>query len=72
MLIDDKLSSCYTVKYGTESLRYLGPKIWDIVPNSLKESSSLRNFKVEIKKWIPHGCPCKLCKIFIPDLGYID
>ena len=66
------LPTPHTVKYGTESLRYLGPKIWNILPNSLKKSSSLYSFKAEIKKWIPQGCPCKLCKIFIPDLGYID
>ena len=66
------LPTPHTVKYGTESLRYLGPKIWNILPNSLKKSSSLYSFKVEIKKWIPHGFPCKLCKNVIPDLGYTD
>ena len=66
------LPTPHTVKYETESLRYLGPKIWNILPNSLKKSSSLYSFKVELKKLIPHGCPCRICKIFIPDLGYID
>ena len=44
------LPTSHTVKYGTESLRYLGPKIWNILLNSLKKSSSLYSFKVEIKK----------------------
>ena len=30
-----------TVAYGTETLSFLGPKIWSLVPKSLKESTSL-------------------------------
>ena len=29
-----------TVYHGTESISNLGPKIWDLVPNSLKEVDS--------------------------------
>ena len=27
--------------HGTESASYLGPKIWDLVPNEIKESESI-------------------------------
>ena len=30
-----------SVWHGTESVSYLGPKIWDLVPNEIKESESL-------------------------------
>ena len=34
-----------SVWHGTESVSYLGPKIWDLVPNEIKESKSLNAFK---------------------------
>ena len=33
-----------------DSLSFLGPKIWDIVPAELKEVKTLSAFKSEIKK----------------------
>ena len=59
------------VNSGLETIRCLGPKIWEMLPTSLKKSSSLSIFKSEIKKWVPKKCPCKLCKIFVPQLGYL-
>ena len=60
-----------TVHYGTESLRYLGPKIWSLIPNEIRCLSSLQKFKSKIKKWIPEACPCRLCKVYIKDLGFL-
>ena len=60
-----------TVKDGFENLRYLGPKIWDIIPSHLKEIDSLKNFKNAIKKWKPESCPCRLSKIYIQNIRYI-
>ena len=38
-----------SVFHGSESISYLGPKIWDIVPFELKELTSLNAFKNGIK-----------------------
>ena len=40
-----------TVKRGEETVRYRGPKIWEIVPNDLQNTSlaSLAIFKDQIK-----------------------
>ena len=51
------------VWHGTELVFYLGPKIWNFVPNEIKESESLNAFKFKIKRWVPEGCPCRICKI---------
>ena len=59
------------VNYGLQTLRSLGPKVWDMIPTGLKMSPSLSVFKSNIKKWIPHNCPCRLCKEFIPQLGFL-
>ena len=32
-----------------QSVRYLGPKIWELVPNNIKCSNSLSKFKKSIK-----------------------
>ena len=44
-----------SVWHGTELVSYLGPKIWDLVPNEIKESESLNGFKFKIKRWVPEG-----------------
>ena len=35
--------------HETESISYLGPKIWDILPEKLKNIENLEHFKKEIK-----------------------
>ena len=59
------------VNSGLETVRCLGPKIWSMVPDNVKNSTSLPIFKTEIKKWTPVHCPCRLCKDYIPQLGYV-
>ena len=58
-----------SVSHGTESESYLGPKIWDLVANEIKESPN--GFKFKIKRWIPEGCPCRICKIYLGQVGFI-
>ena len=60
-----------SVRFGTETISFLGPKIWDIVPNNIKRSETLQIFKAKIKKWIPRDCPCRLCKTYIAQIGFI-
>ena len=42
----------HSVYHGTESLSFLGPKIWDLVPVELKQSETLYSFKLKIKNWV--------------------
>ena len=51
-----------TVFYGTESLSSLAPRIWELIPQSLKDETELSQFKTKIKSWTTSQCPCKLCK----------
>ena len=59
-----------TVKYGTETISYLAPKIWSIVPQTIKESTSIYSFKTKIRKWKP-DCPCRLCKRYLQHVGFV-
>ena len=61
----------HTVNCGTETLAYRGPKIWEILPETIKTSKSLKEFKTKVKYWKPNGCTCRLCKTYIPDLGFL-
>ena len=45
---------------GSESLSFLGPKIWDIVSTELKEVKTLNTFKSGLKNWWPQNCQCRL------------
>ena len=39
-----------SVNYGLESIRFLGPKIWESLPNNLKNKESIESFKMAIKE----------------------
>ena len=52
-----------SVHYGTETISFLGPRIWAQVPNEIKTSNSLNIFKHKIKAWVPKNCSCRICKI---------
>ena len=40
-----KSKNVKTVRYGTDSLAYLAPKIWELVPNEMKNLESLQHLK---------------------------
>ena len=67
-----KSRNVHTVAYGTETLNFMGPKIWSLVPIELKEVKSLTEFKRKIKLWKPDKCPCRICKTYIAELGFIN
>ena len=59
-----------TMVYGTESVSFMAPEIWSIVPQELKNSQSLYSFKKDIWRWKPN-CPCWLCKTYLQHVGFI-
>ena len=61
-----------TVYKGECSLRAFGPIVWDnMVPDKLKTSLTLEEFKSKISLWVPSRCPCRLCKDYVQNLGFI-
>ena len=61
------------VYHDSENLSYLGPKVWDIVPERfLKKTKSLNSFKESIKKWKPLNCPYNLCKTYVSGVRFIQ
>ena len=62
-----------TVGYGTETISFLSPKIWFLIPQNIKDSGFLPCFKKKKKnigKWKPN-CPCRLFKTHLQHVGFI-
>ena len=60
-----------TVRYGLETALYRAPQLWSLVPTDLKSLPNVNQFKSKIKHWECTECPCKLCKTYLKNIGYI-
>ena len=49
------------VTFGTKSLKFYGPKIWNTVPVNIETAENLNAFKDLIKKWNGGSCNCIVC-----------
>ena len=65
------ISSVNSVYHGTERVSFPCRKSWDILPDRLKKIDSLRSFKTAIKSCKAEKRPCRPCKIYIPNVGFI-
>ena len=62
-----------TVYNGENSFRIFGPRVWDtMLPEKYKKCTSLSDFKKIIKSWVPKNCICRLCKTYLPEIGFTD
>ena len=61
----------HSVFHGKESISYLDPQIWDMIPVEMKNLTAISAFKREVKKWKLENCPCRLCKPYIQNVGFI-
>ena len=57
--------------HRSKSISDLGPRIWNLAPDRLKEVNSINSFENEIKRRQPEICPCRLCKTYIPRVGFL-
>ena len=61
----------HTVDFGTESISSLAPKMWELIPSDIRSANSFGIFKEKIKFWTTDKCPCRLCKTYIGNVGFI-
>ena len=66
-----RLPVAKTTTYGLETIEYRGYLLWSTLPPEIKDSKSLSEFKRKIKKWDGNSCVCRLCKIFVRNLGFL-
>ena len=44
--------SQYLKKSGSSTLNYLGPQLWNNIPNNIKNKSSIYSFKISYKNYL--------------------
>ena len=64
--------SINTVFKGQNSISYFGSVIWNSIPAEYRGINSFQVFKSEIKAWRPTNCPCRLCKNYKENLGFVN
>lgn len=52
-----------TDKYGINSLRYEGARLWNSLPNNIKRAEDLSHFKDMVSKWPGPECTCGYCSL---------
>ena len=57
--------------YGIHSATFLESKIWVMVPQNIKNCKSLQKFKRLIKMCKLEACPCRICKKYVANIGFI-
>ena len=61
-----------TSNYGLETVSYRAPLLWAKLPSEYKNSTSLSAFKTKVKNWKGDEiCPCRLCKVYLPNIGFV-
>ena len=68
---DFSIPKINSVFHGQGSISYLGPLIWQLVPSEPKDLNTVSAFKAAIKEWKPKNFPCRLCKRYIGNVGFI-
>ena len=55
------------LRYGTETISFLSPKIWSLIPQNVKDSDTVPCFKKKKKRKEKRrtNCPCHLSKTFL-------
>ena len=61
-----------TVFCGLETINYPAPQLWKILPEEFKQRNTISLFKIDVRQWIYHECPCRMCKVFVPNLGFFS
>ena len=60
-----------TTNYGIQSVKFLRPKIWAMVPQDIKNCISLQEFKRLIKEWKPEACIYRMSKKYVANIGFV-
>ncbi len=66
-----QLPKVRTTSFGVQTISYLGNKLWQLLQQEMKQSNTLPIFKRRIKCWNGDKCNCRLCKTYIPQVGFL-
>lgn len=60
-----------TVYDGPETIAYIGPKIWNLVLQKIKDSDNFNIFKSNIDLIKPENCFCCLFKLYLSQIRFL-
>ena len=52
-----------TITFGIKYFAYFGTHLWNMLPNHIKNSVSLYDFKLLMRKWSGPTCCCSVCTL---------
>ena len=61
-----------TVFERYSSISYYGPIIGSLVSEEIRYTDALESFKSKIRTCQPKDCPCRICKNYIPNVGFLQ
>ena len=61
---DAQLPKVRTTSFGIKTITYLGSRLWQLLPQEIKQSHTLSIFNERIKCWKGGECNCRLCKTY--------
>ena len=59
------------VSYRTETFKYREQRLWVTLPQYIRNTQSINGFKIHIKNSTGADCTCRLCRVFVPQLGFL-
>ena len=60
-----------TIKMGLAILNYKSLQLWSISPENLRQMNWQRKFKENVRKWECVDGPCRLCKLYLPNIRFL-
>ena len=60
------------LNFGTETISYRVPQLWNLIPNNIKSEPTLELFKKKTRKWKCEPCQCRMCKTHLQHTGFIS
>ena len=60
-----------TVFYGLETLSHSAPRLGRLFLEEIKQTNTISLFKRDVKQLICKEWPCRLCRVFVPNVGFI-
>ena len=61
-----------TLYFGLETIRYRSPQLWSLLPEHTRQLNSLDQFKRSVRQWVCNTCPCRLCKLYLQNVGFLS
>ena len=67
-----QLPQARTTCNGLDTISFRGCRLWQALPNDIKQSNTLSSFKSRIKLWKGEECNCRICRPFVAQVGFLS